>query len=1026
MKIAAAVGALIGLALFAAVASAQPAPRFQLPKGFVVEQVAAPPLVRYPLFACFDDHGRLYVAEGTGTNLPGADLAKKPMGRILVLEDKDGDGKFDTSRVFADGLVFPQGVLWHDGSVYTASHPSFWKLTDTKGTGVADRREEIVTGFKFNGNGCDIHGPFLGPDGRLYWTDGRHGYDIKTRDGKRLEGLAARIWRCRTDGTDLERLCGGGFDNPVELAWTPDGEIIGTMDQGPGDCLLHFVEGGVYPMEHPCIKEFPWTGPLLGAVQRYSRELPAALCGTMRYRSAVFGPEFRDALITTHYMTHKLVRSKLIRDGATFRAEDTDFLVSADPNLRITDVLEDADGSVLFVDMGAWYTYGFLGNPIPRPEILGGIYRIRRTDAAAVPDPRGKDLGIDKASAADLIPFLDDSRPMVRDQVVTRLAKLGPDAVAALAECLNSTSRSALARKNAVLALCRMDDSAARAPIRQALTDRDADVRMAAVHAVGLHRDADATNALTGLIHKTEPPMRRRIAESLGRIGQSKAVPALLETLRRPNDAFLEHALIYALIQINDPQTTLQALGDSHARVRRAGLIALDQMKDGKLTPEQVVPLLGSDDGDLQQTALLVVSRRPEWAALAQGTMRKWLAGPRLTSDQHKTLNEVLVAGSADAAIQALVADALTDQRAPAATRQFLIGVVGQTRVEPLPKSWSSALEMSLADEAVLRETLAVIKTRKWKQFDARLEKLSRQPKQPADVRLAALECLSGRGPALDGETFSFLAGHLSEQSEPFLRLSAARTLSSAPLAAEQLIELAQQRTTVSTMVLRMLLPIFSKTKDARIGAALVESLERSKAAEALTVAELDQTLKEYPAAVRTKAEPLRSKLVARQKGQAAYLAGLTAELDTLSGDADIGKEIFLSPKHSCFACHRAVGRGGEIGPDLSKIGQFRTKAELLESIIFPSLIIAPEYRSHQIAMTDGKSVTGLIMRDAADALVLRMTDLAELRIARKDIEDVTPAAVSLMPDGLERTLSRQELRDLLEFLVQQKQPIEP
>ncbi|MFN0050550.1 MAG: PVC-type heme-binding CxxCH protein, partial [Planctomycetales bacterium] len=318
-------------------ATAAPAPRFTLPEGFVIEQVAAAPLVRYPLFGCFDDAGRLYVAEGTGQSVPGAELIKQPLGRITRLEDTDGDGKFDTSVPFAEGLVFPQGVLWHEGVVYVASHPAIWRLEDTDGDGRADRREEFVARFNFNGNGCDIHGPFLGPDGRLYWTDGRHGYNIERPDGTRLEGFASRLWRCRTDGRELERVAGGGFDNPVEIAWTPEGELLGTMDQGAGDCLLHYVEGGVYPEDHPCVREFPRTGPLLPVVRRYSVELPAALCGTMCYRSDRFGPDFQDTLITTHYMTHKLVRSTLIRDGSTFRAEDADFLVSSDPHLRLTD-----------------------------------------------------------------------------------------------------------------------------------------------------------------------------------------------------------------------------------------------------------------------------------------------------------------------------------------------------------------------------------------------------------------------------------------------------------------------------------------------------------------------------------------------------------------------------------------------------------------------------------------------------------------------------------------------------------------
>ena len=190
------------------------------------------------------------------------------------------------SRVFADGLVFPQGVLRHGGAVYTASHPSLWKLEDPGDTGRATRRTEPVTGFGFNGNGRDLHGPFPGPDGRLYWTDGRHGYKVRTREGQTVEGLAARIRRCRTDGREVERLCCGGFDNPVEIAFTPDGEPIGTMDQGTGDWRLHYVEGGVYPMEHPCLTEFPRTGPLLGAVRQYTPLLLAALCGLTNYRSA--------------------------------------------------------------------------------------------------------------------------------------------------------------------------------------------------------------------------------------------------------------------------------------------------------------------------------------------------------------------------------------------------------------------------------------------------------------------------------------------------------------------------------------------------------------------------------------------------------------------------------------------------------------------------------------------------------------------------------------------------------------------
>lgn len=998
-------------------------PRFALPDGFVIEQVAGPPLVRYPLFACFDDAGRLYVAEGTGKSVPGEELVKLKLGRITRLDDTNGDGQFDTSALVADQLVFPQGVLWHDGVLYVASHPAIWKLEDHDGDGRAEKQHELVGKFNFNGNGCDIHGPFLGPDGRLYWTDGRHGYRIETAGGVCLEGLASRIWRCRTNGSDLERLAGGGFDNPVELAWTTEGELLGTMDQGAGDCLLHYVEGGVYPMEHPCISELTWTGPPLDAVKRYPVELPAALCGTLRYRSAVFGDEFSDSLITTHYMTHKLVRSRLTREGSTFRAEDTDFLVSSDPHLRLTDVVEDADGSLLVVDMGSWFTYGFLGDPLPRPDRLGAIYRIRRRDAPPVADSRGRSLELARRKPAELVSLLDDPRPAVRDQVIHRLASAGIAAVGPLQDVLRATNRTVEARRNAIWALCRIDAAEARAAIRPALADGDASVRLVAVHAAGLHRDAAALDALCALARSGDLAMCRKAAEALGRIGKPEAVPVLLDALRRDGDRFLEHSLIYALIQIAAREPTLAAIEDSHPRVRRAALVALDQMRDGKLEARQLLPLLASSDPMLEQTALEVIARRPAWAGAAHAVLRKWLASPQLEDQRREALAGFLLAACGEPGIQELVAESLTSPATPAETRIVLIDVIRQSRLEQLPAGWAQGLRRALTheDTAVRSEALAAVQIRGWREFDEQLGALGRQTDLPDALRMAALECLAAARQPLPDDLFEFLAGHLSEQSEPLPRLTAARTLARNVLTNQQLLRLAERSGRVSTLVLRLLLPVFGASDNMAVKAALVTALRTSPAAEALTVAELDQVLESCTPATRQDAQALREKLLSRQKDQAAYLARLSAELEQLKGDGDAGKEVFLSPKNNCYGCHRAVGRGGTVGPELSKIGQLRTRAELLESIIFPSLTIAPQYRSHALATRDGRALTGLIVRETPEALYLRTTELAELRITRSSVEELTPSVVSLMPDGLEKTLSRQELANLLEFLCQQR-----
>ena len=197
----------------------------RVPEGFSVELAAGSDLTAYPMFMAFDDRGRLFVAESTGKNAKAKAMIEMPECVILLLEDTNDDGVYDKKTVFADALTLPMGVLWHRGSIYVASPPDFLRFRDADGDGVAEEREVILSGWNML-NTASLHGPFLGPDGLMYLTHGRHGYSIATKEGATLEGTAARIWRCEPDGTRLERFAGGGFDNPVELLWTGGGELL--------------------------------------------------------------------------------------------------------------------------------------------------------------------------------------------------------------------------------------------------------------------------------------------------------------------------------------------------------------------------------------------------------------------------------------------------------------------------------------------------------------------------------------------------------------------------------------------------------------------------------------------------------------------------------------------------------------------------------------------------------------------------------------------------------------------------------
>jgi hypothetical protein len=243
---------------------------FTVPAGFEIELIAGPPLIDRPITAAFDEAGRLYVADSSGSNdRVDKQLAEKPH-RILRLEDTDGDGKFDSKIVFADKMMFPEGTMWLDGSLYVAAPPSIWKLTDTDQDGVADERVEWFQGKTLTGCANDLHGPYPGRDGWIYWCKGAFAEQTYEQPGKKpFVTKASHIFRCRKDGSRLEHVMTGGMDNPVDVAFTPGGERIFTTTflQHPGggnrDGLIHAIYGGVYGKDHGVLDGHLRTGGLM-------------------------------------------------------------------------------------------------------------------------------------------------------------------------------------------------------------------------------------------------------------------------------------------------------------------------------------------------------------------------------------------------------------------------------------------------------------------------------------------------------------------------------------------------------------------------------------------------------------------------------------------------------------------------------------------------------------------------------------------------------------------------------------------
>src|SRR4029434_5286957 len=140
-------------------------------------------------------------------------------------------------------------------------------------------------------------------------------------------------------------------------------------------------------------------------------------CGFTRYASRLFGDEFQDNFFACLFNLHKVTRHVLAPIDAPFKSRDSDFLSSDNTDFHPTDVLEDADGSLLVVDTGGWFRIGCPTSQIAKSHLLGGIYPVRTRDAKKVEDPRGLAKDWKKTLDTDLVKYLEDPRFAVRQRV---------------------------------------------------------------------------------------------------------------------------------------------------------------------------------------------------------------------------------------------------------------------------------------------------------------------------------------------------------------------------------------------------------------------------------------------------------------------------------------------------------------------------------------------------------------------------------------------------------------------------------
>ncbi len=998
---------------------------FQVADGFTVERVAGPPLVDRPIVADFDERGRLYVADSSGSNDPVQKQVVDRTHRVVRLEDVDGDGIFDRRTVFADRMMFPEGAMWYDGSLYVAAPPSIWKLTDTNDDGVADRREEWFEGKTLTGCANDLHGPYLGLDGWIYWCKGAFARQTYERPGKPpFTTRAAHIFRRRPEGGPIEPVMTGGMDNPVDVVFTRTGERLFTTTflQQPGggkrDGLIHAIYGGLYGKTNGVLDEHPYT---LGLMPPLTHMGPAAPCGFTRYEAETFGPEYMDNLFSCQFNMHRVQRHILKESGATFRTVDSDFL-SASGDFHPTDVIDDADGSVVVLDTGGWYKLCCPSSQLAKPDVLGAIYRVRKLGATSPRDPRGLSIDWAKQTPEDLSKRLDDPRPAVRRRAIATLAQRGGAAVGVL-EGLLTASKSVETRQNAVWALSRIEGEAARAAVRSALSDRVAGVRHAAVHAVSVRRDPQALAALLAMLAQDTPAVRRAALEAIGRLENAAAVPAILASIR-PDALEIEHASIYALIEIQAAAAaaTRAGLSSSNPLVVRAAMIALDQIPGGELKASEVVERLESHEPLVRAAALVTASKHPDWGGELEGYFRgKIAAGLASEAERDETARRLaLFAGNSK--IQALVAEYAAKPTADPSIRAMMLRVPAQANLGEAPALWSEAVRAVvasgevalLADAAAAARALGARREIKADLAEALLH-ASENASIPLDIRLAALAAVPSKSLRLSPALFAMLRDRLQPEQPVATRLAAADVLARADLDAARLVALADVFRGAGALEAGRLLPAFEKSSDAQVGRALASTLATAPVLRGLRVDQLKTAFAKQGPEIQAAAARLYDVINVDASRQQSKLKQLLASLK--QGDVRRGQAVFNGTKAACRACHAIGYVGGRVGPDLTRIGGIRDERDLLESIVFPSASFVRSFEPVVVATKDGRVVSGVLLKDAADEVVLATGPTDEARIARDNIDEMRPGSVSVMPAGFDQQLAPGELADLIAYL---------
>jgi putative membrane-bound dehydrogenase-like protein len=990
-------------------------PTFKVVDGLQLELFAAEPMLINPTSMDIDHKGRVWVAEAVNYRRKnfGRPILRPEGDRIVILEDTDGDGKADKSTVFYQGpeLYGPLGIAVAKDpagpgyKVFVCQSPDILLFTDSQGRGKADGPpKKFLTGFGGFDHDHGVHGILIGPDMKLYFSVGDQGVrGLQSADGKgrkytsnNTDCQAGTIWRCDLDGKELE-LVANNFRNEYEPCVDSYGTVFVSDNDDDGNQqtrICYVMPGGNYGYHMQPRKVSHWNEEIPGVVPKILRTYFGSPTGMCVYEGTLLPKKYQGQLLHTDAGPRHLRCYHLAAKGAGYDVEREDMVTNdKDSWFRPSDVCVAPDGSVFVAD---WYDPGVGGHGMG-DWTRGRIYRVTPAGHKGYTVPEVKLDSPEGISAALASPNL-----AVRYMAMAKLRRMvRVDYLSVLDPAWNQNENPWLKAR----ALWQLGALKEGEPVLAALESRDPNVRVLAYRVykeyIYRHPDQFARQLRNDILRDSSPAVRREVL-----------------LLLRDVDPFHVRDLILELAKQYDGKDRfyLEAVGIAvghYDRDRRVAILA---------EFDRAFPAWNDHVADL------VWELRPPTTLRGLG---KLLTDDRLSGPARGRIIDIL-ALSDDAAAGKAMLDVLQAD-APAEVRDK---VIENLRLF-LPNKWAAlrqSKEVTAGIAALLAKPdaaptgLALAAAAERIDLVPRIEALVSAKDTAEPIKLAAVKAL---GALPSASAITTLTAMLPAAEPDTLGVAIVQALG------QQLDERGRANTAVKPAGDALRALVAGKEKRSLVlREAAVSALAGSRSGTQWLLDLHDR--KQLPVDLaKGAAIVLRNSPYQDLRNRAMIAFPPPGKIDpkklpsipvlaTRKGDAARGKALLaasLKGETQCLKCHTIRGTGGSIGPDLSMIGKKAGRENLIESILYPSKAIADQYINWTIETKKGVTITGLVVEEAPDHIVLRDANGKDTRIDTKDIEARAKSPNSLMPNDIVVFLSEAELVDVVEYLLTLKTP---